>query len=326
MPDICTQSRGARLLHRLGNSQALQVDARLTPDRQKRGDGALAGNHSALDRLAVADLFQAIVLGVTQGLTEFLPVSSSGHLILVSSLFGWEDQGLAFDAGLHAGTLVVLLGYFWRDWALMVRSAAGDLRRRGRGPALSPPTETLVLITVGSVPVAVAGLLLDGWIAANLREPWLVATMLALFGIVMLAVDRGARGQRPFGDVRLGDVLIIGLAQSLALVPGVSRSGATITAGLACGLDRATAARFAFVLGMPTFAAAAFLELPELVTAGGEWKLALVGAMVAGVVGFAAVHGLLAFLRHRTLAAFAVYRLVVAVVALALLALRPISF
>jgi len=108
----------------------------------------------------MGDLLQAITLGATQGLTEFLPVSSSGHLILVSSLFGWEDQGLAFDVGLHAGTLAVLLGYFWRDWCLMVSSGVGDLRRRGTAPALSPPTETLLLIAIGSIPVAVTGFLL----------------------------------------------------------------------------------------------------------------------------------------------------------------------
>ncbi len=266
------------------------------------------------------DVLQAIMLGATQGLTEFLPVSSSGHLILVSSFFGWEDQGLAFDVGLHAGTLVVLLGYFWRDWCLMVSSAVGDLRRRGAAPALSPPTETLLLIAIGSVPVAVAGFLLDDWIAANLRQPWLVATMLALVGAVMLVVDRWSRERRPLGDVRLADVLIIGLAQAMALVPGVSRSGATMTAGLARGLDRGDAARFAFILGTPAFAGAGLLELPDLMTTGGEWELALVGATVAGLVGLAAVHFLLRFLRQRTLSAFVAYRVLLAGIVFAAIA------
>jgi len=270
----------------------------------------------------VNDVLQAITLGVTQGLTEFLPVSSSGHLILVSSLFGWEDQGLAFDVGLHAGTLVVLLAYFWRDWRLMVSSAIGDLRREGGRPALSPPTETLLLIAIGSIPVAVAGLLLDDWIAANLREPWLVATMLSLVGVVMLVVDRWSRDRRTLGDVRLVDVLIIGLAQAAALVPGVSRSGATMTAGLARGLDRSDAARFAFILGTPAFAGAALLELSDLLTTGGEWELALVGATVAGLVGLAAVHFLLRFLRQRTLAAFVAYRVGLACVVFAAIAVR----
>lgn len=270
----------------------------------------------------MSDVLQAITLGATQGLTEFLPVSSSGHLILVSSLFGWEDQGLAFDVGLHAGTLVVLLGYFWRDWYLMLSSAAGDLRRRGAAPALSPPTETLLLIAIGSIPVAVAGVLLDDWIGANLREPWLVASMLALFGGVMLQVDRWSRDRRPLGDIGLADVLIIGLAQAAALVPGVSRSGATMTAGLARGLDRGEAARFAFVLGTPAFAGAAILELPDLAKTGGEWELALVGATVAGLVGLAAVHFLLRFLRQRTLAVFVTYRILLAGVVFAAIAVR----
>ena len=282
----------------------------------------LAANLGTGDGLAVDDVLQAITLGATQGLTEFLPVSSSGHLILVSSLFGWEDQGLAFDVGLHAGTLVVLLGYFWRDWYLMVSSAVGDLRRRGATRALSPPTETLLLIAIGSIPVAVAGLLLDDWIASNLREPWLVAAMLALFGAAMLIVDRSSRAPRRVGDIGLADVLIIGLAQAAALVPGVSRSGATMTAGLARGLNRGDAARFAFILGTPAFAGAALLELPDLVTTGGEWKLALVGATVAGLVGLAAVHFLLRFLRQRTLGAFVAYRVVLAGIVFAAIAVR----
>lgn len=263
------------------------------------------------------------MLGVTQGLTEFLPVSSSGHLILVSSLFGWEDQGLAFDAGLHVGTLVVLLGYFWRDWYLMACSALGDLRRRGT-PALSPPTETLLLIAIGSIPVALTGLLMDDWIAAHLREPWLVATTLGVFGVVMLTVDRRSQDRRPIGDIRLVDVVAIGLAQAFALVPGVSRSGATMTAGLARGLSRADAARFAFILGTPAFAGAALLELPELATTGGAWEFALIGACVASLVGLAAVHLLLGFLREQTLVVFVVYRFVLAMVVLATLAARSL--
>lgn len=268
------------------------------------------------------DLLEAIVLGITQGLSEFLPVSSSGHLILVSWFFGWEDQGLAFDVGLHAGTLAVLLAYFWKDWYAMASSALGDLTRRDSAPGLSPPTETLLLIAIGSVPVAVIGLLLDDWIAANLREPWLVATMLALFGAVMLKVEQWSRDRRPIGEIRLADVLIMGLAQACALAPGVSRSGATMVAGLARGLNRADAARFAFLLGTPAFLGAALLELPELVSNPGEWELALVGAVVAGVVGLMAVRVLLVFLRQRTLTAFVVYRIAVSAVVFAAIAIR----
>lgn len=272
----------------------------------------------------MGDLLQAITLGVTQGLTEFLPVSSSGHLILVSSLFGWEDQGLAFDIGLHAGTLAVLLAYFWRDWYLMASSALGDLTRRDSAPGLSPATETLLLIAVGSIPVAVAGLLLDDWIAANLREPGLVAAMLALFGAVMLTVDRRSQGRRQKEELRLSDVLIIGLAQACALIPGVSRSGATLTAGLAQGLSREEAARFAFLLGTPAFAGAALLELPDLAGTGGDWKLALIGAGVAAIVGLTAVHLLLAFLRQRSLIIFVVYRYCLAAMVFGVIAARMI--
>ncbi len=270
------------------------------------------------------DLLRSVVLGITQGLSEFLPVSSSGHLILVSVLFGWEDQGLAFDVGLHVGTLMVLLGYFWRDWYLMVGSAFGDFLRRDCRAGLSTPTETLLLIALGSVPVAVTGLLFDDWIAANLRQPWLVATMLASAGALMLTVDRRSQGRRPKEDLRLSDVLLIGLAQACALIPGVSRSGATMTAGLARGLSREEAARFAFLLGTPAFAGAALLELPDLAGTDTDWKVALVGAGVAGLVGLAAVHLLLGFLRQRSLLTFVVYRYCLAATVFGVIAARMI--
>lgn len=303
-----------------------EVQAAQRPLLRSFTSGRLAGSNETADVLTVSDLLRAIVLGVTQGLTEFLPVSSSGHLILVSSLFGWEDQGLAFDVGLHVGTLMVLLGYFWRDWYLMVVSAVGDLLRRDRRVGLSSPTETLLLIALGSVPVAVTGLLCDDWIAANLREPWLVATMLALFGAVMLAVDRRSQGRRQKEDLRQSDVLFIGLAQVCALFPGVSRSGATMTAGLVRGLSREEAARFAFLLGTPAFAGAALLELPDFAGADKHWKLALVGAGVAGLVGLAAVHLLLGFLRQRSLFTFVIYRYSLAATVFGVIAARMISW
>ncbi|MGD9935813.1 MAG: undecaprenyl-diphosphate phosphatase, partial [Dehalococcoidia bacterium] len=211
------------------------------------------------------DLLRAVVLGVVQGLTEFLPVSSSGHLILVPSLFGWDDQGLAFDVGLHAGTLVALLAYFWRDWATMTFCGLDDLRHHG--PSVrryQQPSRLLLLIVLGSVPAAVAGLALNGWIEENLRQAWLVALMLIFVGALMLIADRRSRLDRSLHDLGVVDAVLVGLAQAVALIPGVSRSGATISTGLVRGLDREAAARFAFLLGTPAFAGAALLKFKDL--------------------------------------------------------------
>ena len=246
---------------------------------------------------------QALVLGVVQGLTEFLPVSSSGHLIFVPLLLGWPDQGLAFDAAVHLGTLFALLAYFRRElWALV----SGDLSRRLIG-----------LVVLATVPAGVAGMLLDDWIEAHLRSPLVVAGSLALWGIVMAVADRRAvtrrRGVRdPLSDLTAGQAIAVGCAQALALVPGTSRSGITITAGLFGGLDRATAARFAFLCGVPITAAAGGLKMLDLLRAGevtiplGPLLTALGAAFLAG---WAAVWFLVAYLERRSLQPFALYRL-----------------
>jgi undecaprenyl-diphosphatase len=272
----------------------------------------------------VDDLVRAIVLGVVQGLTEFLPISSSGHLILVPALFDWPDQGLAFDVGLHVGTLLALLVYFWRDWWQMAASGLGDLRYHGlRLREYAFPSRLLLLIALGSVPAAVVGFALSGWIEENVRQPWLVAIMLACFGFVMLYADRTARRTRGVEGIGVRDALFVGVAQACALIPGVSRSGATISAGLLAGLRRDDAARFAFLLGTPAFVGAALLKANDLI---GESSVdtgeMLVGMAVSALVGLAAIHFLLRFLRTRTLVPFVCYRWGVAVVTLAIGAYR----
>ncbi|MEJ5222737.1 MAG: undecaprenyl-diphosphate phosphatase, partial [Tepidiforma sp.] len=167
------------------------------------------------------DLVRAVILGIVQGVAEFLPISSSGHLILVPALFGWEDQGLAFDVGLHGGTLLALLAYFWRDWYVMFRTGLADLARHGaRVSAWRTDTRLLWLLAIGSVPAAVAGLLFDDWIEAHVRQPWLVAIMLALMGTVMLAADSLAPKRRPMASVGILDAVVIGVGQAFALIPG----------------------------------------------------------------------------------------------------------
>lgn len=272
------------------------------------------------------DLLRAAILGIVQGLTEFLPVSSSGHLVLVPALFGWDDQGLAFDIGLHVGTLAALLAYFWRDWVVMTRSAVFDIAGGRIAPAKwSEPTRLLSLIALGSVPTAVVGLTFASTIEENLRQPWLVAILLAAAGGVMLIADRRAAPQRTILNLGRADAVIIGLAQACALFPGISRSGATMTAALFRHFARPDAARFAFLLGTPAFVGAALvasLDLsegssPDLVELG-------VGFACSALVGFVVIRWLLRFLRTRTLLPFVAYRLVLATITLAVAAARVV--
>jgi undecaprenyl-diphosphatase len=270
------------------------------------------------------DLVRAAILGIVQGLTEFLPVSSSGHLILVPALFRWPDQGLAFDVGLHLGTLLALVVYFWRDWLLMLSTAIVDLgRHRLRFAAHRPESRLLWKIVVATIPAAVVGLLFNGWIEDNVREAWIVAIALAGMGTVMLVAERTARGGSTLYGVKLGDALIIGVAQAIALIPGVSRSGATMSAGLWRGFDRNDAARFAFLLGMPAFLGAALVEASDLASVSGREALELaIGFACSAVVGYLAIRTLMRYLRTRTLLPFVLYRYGVAALTLVIAGIR----
>lgn len=270
------------------------------------------------------DLLRALVLGIVQGLSEFLPISSSGHLILVPGLFEWGDQGLAFDVGLHLGTLVALLVYFWRDWLTMFRSGLIDLKdHQFRMRSYRPESQLLWLLALGSIPAAVVGVLFESWIEDNVRQPWLVAITLAAVGTVMLVADRRSRHDREMHSVGLVDAVLIGLAQACALIPGVSRSGATMSMALFRHLSRDSAARFAFLLGTPAFVGAALLKAPDIFDATGhEYAQLAIGFAASAIVGFAVIHWLLRFLRTRSLMTFVVYRYGVAAVTLVIAAIR----
>jgi undecaprenyl-diphosphatase len=256
------------------------------------------------------DLLRAVVLGIVQGLTEFLPISSSGHLILISRLFNWEDQGLSFDVGLHVGTLIALLVYFWRDWARMIGFGLVDLRdHQFRFARHRSEARLIWLIALGSLPAAIVGLLFESWIEEHVRQPWLVAITLASVGAIMLFVDRRSRRTRGIESIGLMDAVTIGAAQACALIPGVSRSGATMSMGLFRDLDREAAARFAFLLGTPAFVGAALLKVSDF---GGESSRALgelaIGLTSSAVVGLLVIHFLMRYLRTRSLLPFVVYR------------------
>ena len=270
------------------------------------------------------DILRAIVLGIVQGLTEFLPVSSSGHLILIPRLFNWPDQGLSFDVGLHVGTLIAILAYFWRDWLTMASGVLGDLRENGAAVrSYGFQSRLFGLIALGSVPAAVVGFLFNGWIEENVRQPWIIAITMAVVGGVMLLAERVSKRERTMEALGVRDAILIGLAQACALVPGVSRSGATMSVALFRDFDRATAARFAFLLGTPAFVGAALLKANDFV---GEDSQALgelaIGLATSAVVGLLVIHFLMRYLRTRSLAPFVYYRWGVAVLTLVIAGIR----
>jgi undecaprenyl-diphosphatase len=265
--------------------------------------------------------WQAFVLGMVQGLGEFLPISSSGHLILVPWLLGWPEHSLAFDVALHLGTLAAVIGAFWKDWLRLVTAfVSGSLKGRPFG---SPDARLLGLIVLATIPGAVVGKLLDEWAETTFRSPLLVAGSLAVVGVVLFVADRRARATGgEVAQVRLGDALIIGCAQALAIVPGVSRSGATISAALLLGYKREDAARFSFLLATPITAGAALIKVPQLVKSGAALTPLAIGIATAAVFGLLAIRVLLAYVRTRDYRPFVFYRWALAALVVSLWLVR----
>ncbi len=268
--------------------------------------------------------FQAFVLGVVQGLGEFLPISSSGHLVVVPWLLGWPPQGLAFDLALHVGTLVAVLYAFAPDWGRILASAFRGLR--AGNPLAEPGGRLLLILAVASIPAGIAGVLLDEWAETTFRSPLLVAFDMAIMGAVLFLADRRAPPAKgtvvEIPDVSWRDALLIGAAQALALIPGVSRSGATISMALFLGHPREQAARFSFLLATPITAAAALYKVPNLLSAddtSGVW----LGMATAAVVGLLSIRLLLVYVRTRTYVPFVIYRFAFALLVVAVWYLRP---
>jgi undecaprenyl-diphosphatase len=262
---------------------------------------------------------QALLIGIVQGLTEFLPISSSGHLIVVPYLFGWNDPfltSLAFGVVLHVGTLVALLVYFWRDWARLV--PAGLATIRDRSFAGDPDRKLAWMIAATMPPAIVAGLLLNDFFEEQVRQPVLVALMLVVGAAILWTADRLGRRTSGMDRLGFGGAFLIGSAQALALVPGISRSGISISAGLALGLTREAAARFSFLMAAPIIAGAGAYEIRKLLV--GETGVAaepgplVVGFLAAAISGLVAIAGLLRYLRGHPMTVFAAYRLVVAAI------------
>jgi undecaprenyl-diphosphatase len=256
-------------------------------------------------------LLAAALLGIVQGVTEFLPISSSAHLILARAFFGWDATfGLAFDVSCHVGTLVALLTYFRED----VRNLLSAIPRM-LNPAGSTYATLAWLLIVGTVPVALAGLLFSDWISSTFRTPGVAALCLALGALLLFLVERIGSRPRDIGQLRLSDALLVGSAQALALIPGVSRSGATIAMAMLLGLRRDAAARFGFLLGIPAVTAAAVHEAPNVVREiqnPGVPELFVVGVTTSAIVGYFVIKYLIRYLTRHSLDAFAYYRLLLA--------------
>jgi undecaprenyl-diphosphatase len=264
-------------------------------------------------------LAHAIALGILQGLGEFLPISSSGHLILFPWFMGWPDQTLAFDVALHLGTLVAVLVAFAGDWQRLLTSGVrGALKGH---PFAEPDARLLWQIALASVPGGVAGLLLDEWAETTLRAPLLVAISLTVMGAGLFAADLLARHVREVPEMTWWHALAIGCAQAVAVIPGVSRSGATITMALLLGYRRTDSARFSFLLATPIILGAALYKLPHLFGSG-HVTATLLGMAAAAVVGLASIRFLLRYVSTRDYRPFVYYRVALAVVTLVVLLAR----
>jgi undecaprenyl-diphosphatase len=263
-------------------------------------------------------LIQAAIIGVVQGLTEFLPISSSAHLIVVPRVLGWNDPFLnsaSFDVMLHLGTLVALLVYFWRDLWRLVGAFVASIRDRRIGP--DPDRRLAWLLAITVVPAALLGVLLESFFDTYFRERLiLVAVFLAVGAVLLWVAERIGRQDRELDELRPAEAAGIGVAQALALFPGISRSGITIAAGLALGLRREAAARFAFLMGTPIIAGAGLWKLRGLLgegALGGNAGPLAVGMVTSALAGLLAISVLLAYLRRHSTDVFIGYRLVVAV-------------
>jgi len=249
----------------------------------------------------------AIVLGLLQGATEFLPISSSGHLVLVPWLLGWDASSLTFDTTVHLGTLVAVVVYFWRDIGRIVGGVLKTLRDRNLDDFYG---RLGWLIVVGSIPAAAAGALLESFFERLFGTPALVSILLLVTGLILFASERASRRTRALESVGWRDGILIGLAQAAAIAPGISRSGSTIAAGLALGIRREAAARFSFLLAMPVIFGAGVFKLKDAIAvgvSGAEVTALSLGFLAAALSGYACIHFLLSYLRRRSLYLFAGY-------------------
>jgi len=268
------------------------------------------------------NIVQAIILGIVQGATEFVPISSSGHLVLVPWLLDWREPGLIFDTVVHWGTLVAVLAFFWRDLVALARAWARSLVER----SLEPTEARLAwLIIVGTLPAASMGFLGEDFFESLFRSPGRVAAFLLVTGAILALSERLGKRQRSIGDLNWLDSALIGLAQGLAIAPGISRSGATIAMGLLRGVEREAAARYSFLLSTPIIFGAGLLQLVELLQAGAggaQLPPLIVGFLAAAISGYLCIRFLLAYLQRGKLYVFALYCWLAGIVSLIIFLMR----
>jgi len=260
------------------------------------------------------DLTQQIFLALLQGLTEFLPVSSSAHLILLPRILGWEDQGLVFDVAVHVGTLTAVIIYFRTELIQMSRDWVRSLATRQQ----TAESRLAWGVLIGTIPVGLCGLLFKDYIELYLRSPQVIAIATIAFGLLLWWADVAGKRHRDEHSLRIGDILFIGLAQAIALIPGTSRSGITITAGLMLGLSRQAAARFSFLLSIPVITLAGLLAVKDLLEQDSliDGGALLTGALISGITAYACIHTFLKLLERIGMMPFVVYRLLLGVVLL----------
>ena len=264
-------------------------------------------------------LFEAFVLGIVQGLTEFLPISSTAHLRIVPALLGWKDPGAAYSAVIQLGTVVAVLAYFWRDIIKLTRAFLRGIV--DRAPFGTEDSRLAWFVGLGTIPISIMGLLFKAQIKGSLRSLYVMSASLIILAIVLFFVERYASHKRTLGDLTLKDGIIVGLWQALALIPGSSRSGTTITGALSLGLRREDAARYSFLLSIPATTLAGLFELKDLLEATSRppVEAMVVGTVVSFIAGIAAISGLLRFVKTQSMFVFVVYRIVLAAVIYVLL-------
>jgi undecaprenyl-diphosphatase len=273
------------------------------------------------------DLLQAIVLGIVQGLTEFLPISSSGHLRIVPAVLGWKDPGAAFTAVIQLGTMAAVVLYFRHDLLRIARAWLASLRDPARRGELDARIGWYLI--VGTIPICIFGLAFSNQIETGARDLYIIGTTLIALGLLLLVAEKVSRRERDLSTLTRRDAIVVGFAQALALIPGVSRSGATITAGLFLGFDRVAAARFSFLLSVPAVVLSGLFELRGVLDGSAEGGVGIgptaLATLLAFVSGYASIAFLLRFLTTHTTAVFVAYRVVLGAAVLVLAGTHTIS-
>lgn len=263
-------------------------------------------------------IFHSIILGLVQGASEFLPISSSAHLVLAPWLFGFSDPGLAFDVALHFGTLAAVVLFFWKDWVMIFRLALfPKVQPSAICGRLNLRQNTFWLLVLATIPGVLAGYFLESYAETTFRSPILIVITLSFVGLILYLVDKYHKHRKKISEITWLDSAIVGLSQAIAIVPGVSRSGATITAGLWQGLGRESAARFSFLLSTPIIFGAAVKQLPDFLAHGIDISVAI-GMLSSAISGYLAIKYLLKFVDRASYAIFFWYRLALAVIILSI--------